>query len=103
MHGVYSNLEVSMRLVSRVSLPVSLLRSLLSDHSPSRLFTRLETPRLNIARWLRQTHKIILKLSDHHVILLTFYVVNQASYFLPVEPKLIHNLNRTYNRVSVMI
>ena len=29
-----------------------------------------------IVRWLRQAHQIILKLSDHHAILLTFYVVD---------------------------
>ena len=33
---------------------------------------------LVIVRWLRQAHQIIIKLSDHHAILLTFYVADQA-------------------------
>ena len=48
-----------------------------------------------IVRWLRQAHQIILKLSDHHAILLTFSVVDQAFQFWPVEPKPIHNINCT--------
>ena len=34
-----------------------------------------------IVRWLRQAHQIILKLSDHHAILLTFYVVSGLLIF----------------------